>query len=195
VAADPSALPVELAGFSATPEGDNVQLSWSTLSERGNDRFVVERRVDEGGWTDQASVDGQGTTSSSTDYTWNDRSVPFEASTLTYRLRQVDVDGSTSHSAPTTVQLRRGTALTLEGPRPNPARGTVSIPFAVPEDGTTRLAVYDLLGREVAVLINGTRAADRYVETFNASDLASGVYFLRLSTEQGTRTARFTVVR
>ncbi|HHP7239984.1 T9SS type A sorting domain-containing protein [Longibacter sp.] len=195
VAADPSALPVELAGFSAIPEGDDVRLSWSTLSESGNDRFVIERRVDDGSWTDQAAVVGQGTTSSSTDYTWNDRSVPFEASTLTYRLRQVDVDGSTSRSAPTTVHLNRSAALTLEGPRPNPARGTVSIPFAVPEDGATRLAVYDVLGREVAVLIDGSRAPDRYVETFDASPLASGVYFLRLSTEQGTRTARFTVVR
>jgi hypothetical protein len=44
-----------------------------------------------------------------------------------------------------------------------------------------KLAVYDLLGREVAVLFNGHRAAGSYRDTFDASGLASGVYIYRLT--------------
>jgi hypothetical protein len=63
---------------------------------------------------------------------------------------------------------------------PNPFNPSTQIHFELPQDGSVRLVVYDLLGREVATLMNEFKKAGRYDVTFAARNLASGVYFYRL---------------
>jgi hypothetical protein len=67
---------------------------------------------------------------------------------------------------------------------PNPFNPTTTISFQLPAAGSARLAVYDLLGREMAVLAQGTMSAGRHEIRFDASRLSSGIYFCRL--ESGT---------
>lgn len=64
---------------------------------------------------------------------------------------------------------------------PNPFNPTTTIGYQLPTDGFVKLVVYDLLGRQIAELVSGPRAAGKYSATWNASSLASGVYFSRLS--------------
>ena len=63
---------------------------------------------------------------------------------------------------------------------PNPFNASSEISYQLSGSGTMKLAVYDLLGREVAVLVDEPRAPGRYQVTFDASRLASGVYVYRL---------------
>jgi hypothetical protein len=65
---------------------------------------------------------------------------------------------------------------------PNPFNPTTKIQYTLKNSGIVRLAVYDLLGREVAVLVNGVRTAGSYEVTFSRPDLGSGVYFYKLQT-------------
>ena len=83
------------------------------------------------------------------------------------------------------VSLLIGGALPLPLP-PHPT---------LPESGRTTLAVYDVLGRRVAVVTDATQAAGAHVETFDTRRLASGVYVAVLTTEAGQQTRRFTVLR
>lgn len=64
---------------------------------------------------------------------------------------------------------------------PNPFNPCTTITFSVPEAGTVRLAVYDLLGRVVTVLVHGQVAAGAHTVRFDASSLASGIYVARLA--------------
>jgi hypothetical protein len=64
---------------------------------------------------------------------------------------------------------------------PNPFNPSTTIGYQTPEAGDVRLIVYDLLGREVARLVDGPQPAGFYPVTFNASHLSSGVYFYRLT--------------
>jgi WD40 repeat protein len=66
---------------------------------------------------------------------------------------------------------------------PNPFNPTTDISFSIPEPGNAKLAVYDILGQEVAVLVNGILNAGRHDVTFNASSLPGGVYFYRLQAD------------
>jgi parallel beta-helix repeat protein len=75
---------------------------------------------------------------------------------------------------------------TLEQNYPNPFNSATTIRYEIPEAIDVRLAVYDLLGREVMVLAEGRKTPGRYVAEFDASALASGVYFCRL--HAGVRT-------
>ncbi len=64
---------------------------------------------------------------------------------------------------------------------PNPFNPTTAITFVVPTNGQVSLKVFDMLGREVATLVNGLQDAGRHTAYFNASNLASGVYLYRIS--------------
>jgi hypothetical protein len=72
---------------------------------------------------------------------------------------------------------------------PNPFNPSTEIKFSVINSGMTSLKVYDVLGREVAVLVNENLTSGQYIYTFNGSDLASGTYVYEL-TQNGTRVAK-----
>jgi hypothetical protein len=85
--------------------------------------------------------------------------------------------------------------LTLAGVRPNPVAGLASAAFSLPAAGAVRLALYDVTGREVAVVADGHLAAGAHSAAFDTAGLAPGVYVLRLAGEAGSATARVTVAR
>jgi hypothetical protein len=86
-------------------------------------------------------------------------------------------------------------ALVLHPPSPNPTSGPTTLRFHLPRPTSTRLGIYDVLGRETAVVADAQRAAGDHADPFDASTLAGGVYVLRLTTRDGTRTQPFVVVR
>ena len=72
---------------------------------------------------------------------------------------------------------------------PNPFNPQAVVPFDVPELATIRLAVYDMLGREVAVLVDGQVTAGRHEVVLDGSNLASGVYLIRLESAGNVQTS------
>lgn len=92
--------------------------------------------------------------------------------------------------APTTVRNEsegRPIEFRLEQNFPNPFNPSTTIHYQLPVEGYARLVVYDLLGRQVAELEKGYRRAGHYSTTWEASSLASGVYYVRFTVtdEQG----------
>jgi hypothetical protein len=67
--------------------------------------------------------------------------------------------------------------------------------FDIPKAGKVKLAVFDLLGREVSVLVNGYRIAGRYSTTWDAAGLPTGVYFYRLETGSFTSVRKMLLAR
>jgi predicted esterase len=80
---------------------------------------------------------------------------------------------------------------------PNPFNPATTIGFELPEAGAVTLKVYDVLGRDVATLVDGVLAAGRHTSDWNAAGVPSGVYFYRLSASSGASTAQryFTQVK
>ncbi len=83
----------------------------------------------------------------------------------------------------------------LEAVAPNPSSGSARVSFAVPEAGAVRVAVYDVRGREVAVLVDGTMAAGRHEAVLSSGSLAAGVYVVRLEAGGQVLTRQAVVVR
>ena len=86
-------------------------------------------------------------------------------------------------------------ALALHAPVPNPARGAVRLAFALDAPGPVRLAVYDALGREVAVLVDAVLGAGRHEAVLDGAGLPAGVYLVRLDAGGRPLTRRLTLVR
>ena len=85
--------------------------------------------------------------------------------------------------------------LALQPPYPNPFSASTRFEFDVPEPGPVRLAVFDLLGRAVRVLVDDERPAGRYAIEFEPGELASGLYLCRLQTPAGARTQQIVYLR
>ncbi|MDX1419470.1 MAG: T9SS type A sorting domain-containing protein [Rubricoccaceae bacterium] len=78
---------------------------------------------------------------------------------------------------------------------PNPFSGRATVRYDVPEAGPVRVAVYDALGREVAVLVDGEQAAGTHEVAFDAGALSSGVYLARMTAAGASQTQRLTLLR
>ena len=190
-----SAIPVDLASLDATAEGAEVTLSWQTASETNNAGFAVERRTGDKAWSQIGFREGAGTTSQPQTYRFTDSEIPFEAEQVTYRLRQEDLDGSTTLSDEATVELGPPSETKLHAPFPNPAQGRATLRFELAAAADVQIAVYDVLGRRVRTVTNGRVDAGRHQRRLQTGDLPAGTYFVRMRSDRQAQTRRLTVVR
>ncbi len=180
--------PVELTSFTATAEEGKVILKWQTATETNDNGFEVERsqkpdvgdlRSDGGSqsWEDIGFVRGNGTTTQSNSYSFVDNLTPSLAHTLNYRLKQIDFDGSYKYSNVVKVSFTNPTGFSLEQNYPNPFNPTTTIKYAIAKEANVTLKVYDVLGKEVATLVNEVKQPGNYEVEFDASKLTTGIYF------------------
>jgi hypothetical protein len=131
-------------------------------------------------------------------YRFTDENLPFEAERVTYRLRQEDLDGTTTLSDAVTAQLEAPSKARLHAPFPNPAPQQATVRYEVPENlqGTTvEIAVYDVMGRRVETVVDGEVPAGREQRTMQTGQWGSGVYFVRMQIGDTVHTERLSVVR
>ncbi len=209
VTAGPSnPLPVELTAFTARPDGPAaVALAWATASETASAGFAVEHAAPgaapgavpgaapgASGFTEIGFVEGAGTTTEARRYAF--RADGLAPGTHRFRLRQVDLDGTATRSAPVAVEVAPAARLVVTAPYPNPARARTTLTVTVPTTQRVTAAVYDVLGRRVAVLHDGPLAGpDAHRLTLETAGLPSGVYLVRVTTPNAATTRRVTVVR
>jgi hypothetical protein len=184
-------LPVELVSFRGTATAQGVQLTWQTATELNNAGFEVRRKtagedfVTIASYRFDPSLRGKGTTSSTTTYSFVDATVEA-GKTYTYRLRSVDYDGTIHDYAQTvSVEVRepvqaRVYEYALEQNYPNPFNPTTTIRYSLKETGKVSVRVYDVMGREVKVLVDGVQGAGEYSVVMDATGLSSGVYVYQL---------------
>jgi subtilisin family serine protease len=191
-------LPVELLSFRGVASGQRVSLRWETAYETNNQYFDVQYRrrnaVEESpaSWITDGQVDGAGTTSQVVEYEYalND----LDYGSYEFRLRQVDLDGSSSLSKAVQVDIQPTEPVTItvmSSPSPSP-RAEITVAQQAP----VRATLYDILGREVATLHDGSLAPGETVQVGMPSEgLSSGSYFLRVETNNQTAVERLTVVK
>jgi hypothetical protein len=118
-------------------------------------------------------------------------------------VRLVESAGRTAGGSPIDFQTKKSASLespgqlSLEGGYPNPARSSATIEYTLPEAQHVRLAVFDVLGRRVATLVDQRQTAGRKTAALDVSaeGLSSGTYMLRLTAAGETKTSRITVTR
>ena len=193
-------LPVELASFTGAQTGSNaVELQWVTASETNNAGFRVQHRAPTAddwsalGFVESAASDG--TTNQSQEYRFRMKE-DLAPGSHRFRLKQVDLDGSTNLSDVVTVDISMQEVLQLSAPAPNPAHNEATVSFAVQEATEAAVNLYNVLGQQVATLYRGTLPAEqqRTVQV-KTDDLSSGVYIVRMEANGQSKTQRLTVVR
>jgi len=129
-------------------------------------------------WRSIGFVNGNGTTTEPQSYSFVDKLL--EAGKYQYRLKQIDFDGTFEYSDIIEVEINPPTKFSLEQNYPNPFNPITKINYSIKNAGLVQIKIYDILGSEVATLVNEEKAAGKYEVNFNSSSLASGVYIYKI---------------
>jgi len=185
-------VPVELTSFSAISDGDAVTLNWQTATEINNQGFEIQRSND-GEFEKIGFVPGHGTTTEIQSYIFIDENVL--RGEYTYRLKQMDYDGTTEYSNIVEIEVAQPIEYSLSQNYPNPFNPSTTIAYSLLKDGLVTLKVYDVLGKEVVTVINEVQTAGTKNIIFDASDLSSGVYYYQLISGEFTSTKKLILMR
>lgn len=138
-------LPVTLTDFSAKADKDNkVSLTWSTISEKNNDYFTVERSADGLEFSELAQVDGAGSSTMLMDYVAKDEH-PLNGTSY-YRLRQTDFDGKDEIFKTVSIEIsdkETETPLVIEKVFPNPFNESLTVLYTVKENAQVSFEFFD----------------------------------------------------
>ena len=171
--------PVELTNFTGNIVDNRVSLKWTTATETNNSHFDIEKKSGSSVWTKIGSVTGNGTTTKSHEYSFVDSKIDF--TNASYRIKQVDFDGSYTYSKVVEVNSLAPVKFELNQNYPNPFNPTTTIAYSIASSSNVRLEIYSITGQLVKVLVNETQSAGAYNLKFDGSSLASGVYIYRLT--------------
>ena len=191
---NPTALPVELESFTSLVNSNKVKLNWSTVSEQNNSGFDIERKKLTNDWNKIGNVTGNGTSNIIHNYSFEDKNL--QSGKYNYRLKQIDFNGNFKYyELSNEVIIGIPDKFSLSQNYPNPFNPATTISFTVPNQDFVSLKVFDILGKELALLVSEIKAAGVYDITFDASKFASGVYFYKLETSSFSDVKRMVVTK
>ncbi len=175
----PILVPVELVSFIGTRSGSTVLLQWITGTEANNYCFEIQRSSNKTDFETIGFVEGSGTTTSPTSYSFTDGSAGKEQ-TWYYRLKQIDYDGTSSLSGLAEVEAELPVGFFLFQNYPNPFNPVTTVSFTLPKAMNADLKLYDITGKEVAEIFSGELQQGYHSVKIDGTNLASGVYTCRL---------------
>jgi C1A family cysteine protease len=183
-------LPIQIASLRASVVNAGVQVEWTTVSEVNNYGFFIERRGgrDTAYATVSDLIPGAGTSLEEHHYSWTDTAVID--GTYRYRIRQTDLTGDLAYSGEIRIEVSGILAVqnagampreyTLSQNYPNPFNPSTTLRYALPSESRVTLRILNTLGQEVARLVDGIEAPGYKSVLWDASHVASGIYFCRM---------------
>ena len=204
------ALPITLKEFSAQYADTGVALSWVTESEVQNLGYVLKRAIiysddDFSSYDVIASYQtddelyGAGTTTEQNTYAYIDKNVKPGVN-YSYILEDVDYDGNVVTHDPVNIVipenlLYENEDFTLGSNYPNPFNPSFTIPFELTRTMDVTINMYDITGKQVMSIVNGSFEARQYQIRVNASSLNSGIYFVRTMIGNEIITQKITLLK
>jgi hypothetical protein len=184
-----SVLPISLLNFNATANGNEVNINWSTASEKDNHYFTVERTTDGVNYETIATLNGAGNSDQTIDYSAKDPN-PIQGTSY-YRLRQTDFDGNSETFKCVTVNFSGSigtTSFEVQSIYPNPFRNNFSMNIECNKAGQLNIEILNTNG---SLIDKNTTVCAEGSNTYEYSKgyiLAAGIYFVRLTDQAGNQT-------
>jgi serine protease AprX len=186
-------LPVELASFTASVSQNNVILNWTTATEQNNHGFQVQRKPEGGTFTTIGFVNGSGSSTTQKTYTFTDNNPLFGKSF--YRLKQVDFNGTYKYSQEVSVNVNSPVDYQVYQNYPNPFNPSTTLSYYLPKASNVQLTIYNILGKEIRVLLQGNQDAGLHRVEFNAENLSSGMYIAEFTANTFRKAIKMTLMK
>jgi len=192
-------VPVELSSFTASLNGNSVNILWSTATELNNMGFEIERFSSSLGssWEKIAFIEGNGTTTEENHYQYVDDFKYISVKGIVqYRLKQIDFDGTYEYSdvVEVNVDFTPKEYVLLQN-YPNPFNPSTKIKYALPQSSRVNLTVYNAIGEVVSILVNKVQEEGFHEINFDASNLPSGIYFYRLVANENIQVKKMILMK
>ena len=151
-------------------------------------------------WEKIGFVNGNGNSNSPKSYSFLDESISpgkpaYRTGRYSYRLKQIDNDGTFEFSKTIEVDLGIPTDFQLSQNYPNPFNPSTTINYNLPEAANVKLIIYNILGQEIKTLVNEFKEAGVHTINFNASELNSGLYIYKIEAGSFTQTRKMTLIK
>jgi hypothetical protein len=186
-------IPVELSSYSASVNGTSVTLNWTTATESNNKGFSIERKSANSSWQEIGFVPGSGTSSEQHSYSFTDNHV--NAGSYSYILKQTDFHGSFSYSNEISIEISAPAEFKLNQNYPNPFNPSTRIIYSLPEQSFVSIKVFNIAGEEITSLVNQVQTEGQHQVVFDAKNLASGVYLVRMNAGSFNSTIKMNLLR
>lgn len=184
-----SPLYVDLLDFTAYEDNGNVQLEWSTVSEKDNDFFTIEKSKDGRSFSAIGTVQSAGDNTKQQDYYFVDHT-PF-AGINYYRLKNTSFDGKSDYSQTVSVLIEEKVATTISF-FPNPVTTHLNVEISSNySEKVLGLELFDVTGR--LALSKTLDIADSFTHRVSVQDLPKGTYFVKVVGQTYTRSQKITV--
>jgi hypothetical protein len=178
-------LPVKVLSFTATKEGKQSLLQWTTSQEVNSNYFAVERSNDGVNFSGIGTVTAKGNTVATTNYTFTDNEP--KNGTNYYRLRMVDKDGKYSYSQVRNINEAISFAASIY---PNPVQTSLNLNFNSNNEATVQIEIVNAEGKTITSQ-QIQLAAGSSTQTINTSSLSNGTYYVRCITTDGVTEMTF----
>lgn len=176
-----SIIPVELISFSLEFDEPNVFINWQTSSELNNLGFEIERKLVEDDWKSIGFVAGKGTTTEKQFYSFADRIPDKFKGSVSYRLKQIDFDGTAELSKEKSIEVDfTPKEFYLYQNFPNPFNPVTTISYSLGEPSEVKIYVIDILGRVVEKLISSIQDAGTHSVNWDSKNFGAGLYFYKI---------------
>ncbi|MES2691025.1 MAG: T9SS type A sorting domain-containing protein, partial [Bacteroidota bacterium] len=184
-------LPVKLVSFTGKQQNNDVVLSWSTASELNNNHFIVERSLDQQHFEAIGTVNGNGTTSNISQYTFTDEQVLSDllisrsGAAIYYRLIQEDYDGEKSASRIIAVMPEMSIQMDVTI-MPNPFCKQLVLSIHQDEAGDAAIKVTDMNGRTMYTERLDLKKGETIIDlSLWAAGAPAGIYTIQMIKREG----------
>lgn len=182
-------IPVNFLSFRAQAATKTILLDWSTAQEINNRGYAIERSLDGNSFAQIGWLNGNGTTSLTSNYQFTDRFVQPNV-TYYYRLRQVDVDGRIQYSVIRNARIVGANVVSVSV-SPNPAKGYSNLFIAGSISAKANVQIINSLGQVVKTFENVNTANSSY--RMNLGNLAKGAYSVKVQLGEGSFTEKLII--
>ena len=178
-AKDVNLLPIELVSFTASCNGNSVNVEWATASEKNNDYFILEKSYDAVNFSEIARIEGAGSSIVETRYSYTDNE--NYGGEMYYRLQQVDYDGTRTTSEIIVAKCADYELDPTVTVFPNPFRSEVTLSLENFGNKPATVEVFNVMGTLVRT-VNIDATGNNYETVLNLEELSAATYTIRIST-------------
>ena len=187
-------VPIELIALTAKQINYSVELQWLSVTEINNKGFEIEKKSNTKDWSRIGFIPGKGNSSEPVKYNYSDNFIT--PGTSYYRLKQIDFDGRYVYSNSINIDISQNiTKYFLNQNYPNPFNPETTIAFSIGKEETVSLKIYDLIGNQIAELLNQKLPAGIHSVKFSGENLSNGIYFYTLETESFSKTNKMILLK
>ncbi len=180
---------VVISSLEVNVKNRSVYLSWLIKNEDKASKLFVERMYSRDmKWNQIAEINSVNRSLN------NYEDKKLEAGFYSYRIKIVDNEGNTNFSKEVHTEIDMADSYELSQNYPNPFNPSTTITYTLPEKSFVTLKIFNVLGNEIATLINEEKSAGVYRIKFDVTELkneiSNGTYFYRLKVGEFTKTKK-----